>query len=115
MYREHLHEHDVKQLAKITIIMPNIGRGGPGLRKKFLSDTEIESHYLTRNKSVLECTRCKKKFERQDKMSFRKHLQYHIHKEKNYVYQCTQCPREFNDSSNLKRHIHSVHEKQLFR
>ena len=110
-----MQEHDAKQLEKITIIMPNIGRGGPGLKKKFYSDFELESSFLNRKKNLLECSRCQKEFSRQDKTSFRKHLQYHFHKEKNYVYQCSQCPREFNDSSNLKRHIHTVHEKQLFR
>ena len=93
-----MQEHDAKQLEKITIIMPNIGRGGPGLKKKFYSDFELESSFLNRKKNLLECSRCKKEFSRQDKTSFRKHLQYHFHKEKNYVYQCSQCPSQMHNS-----------------
>jgi len=114
-YREHLKGHDLRQLEKISIIMPNIGRGGPGLKKKFLSDSEIDEKYLDTSEDKLKCDKCTKKFLQDDKTTFRKHLHYHSGKEKNYVYLCTECSKEFNDPSNLKRHIQSVHEKQLFR
>ena len=115
VYRDHVKEHEQKQLEKVSIIMPNIGRGGPGIKKKFLSDAEIDEKFLNPEKDMLECTKCMKVFEKTEKIIFRKHLHYHSHKEKNYVYQCSQCSKEFNDQSNLKRHMHCVHEKQLFR
>ncbi len=41
VYRSHLQEHDARQLEKVYIIMPEAGRGGPGLKKKVLSDQDI--------------------------------------------------------------------------
>ena len=50
-----------------------------------------------------------------DKLGFRKHLAYHNLKEKKYLYQCPKCPLKFTDNSNLKRHILSIHDRQVFR
>ena len=33
-------------MEKISIIMPSIGRGGPGIKKKIISDIEIENQFL---------------------------------------------------------------------
>jgi len=114
-YRDHIKCHDQKQLEKVSIIMPEIGRGGPGLRKRFLTDSEIEKLYLNKEEGSLHCNKCSKTFHPQDKQALRKHVHYHAVKEKNYVYQCTECCKQFNDPSNLKRHKQSVHEKQVLR
>ena len=100
---------------QVTIILPDIGRGGPGLKKRVVSEQELETGYRDESGSCFQCPKCGKKASLQDKASFRKHLTYHTHKEKNYLYQCPKCPNIFCDPSNLKRHIQSIHEKQLFR
>ena len=107
-------EHDKKQLDKVSIILPNIGKGGPGLKKLYLSDSELEKRYLSSDGS-LECDKCRKSFKKSGRIGFRKHLHYHAHRQKKYVYHCSECEKSFNDPSNLKRHMHSLHEKQLFR
>ena len=114
-YRAHIKEHDVRQLEKVTISLPDIGSGGPGLRKNPTSDAELEAEYLDQNSQRLACKKCGKTYRLEEKTGFRKHLNYHAHKEKNYVYLCTQCSKAFSDHSNLKRHVQSVHEKQVFR
>jgi len=114
-YRSHVKEHDVNQLEKVTIILPDIGRGGPGLKKKFLTDFELENMYKDKSGTFLVCNKCDRKTPVTEKSSFRKHLTYHTHKEKNYLYQCPKCTIVFSDPSNLKRHVQSIHEKQVFR
>ena len=54
--------------------MPNIGRGGPGLKKKFLSDSEIDEKYLDTSEDKLKCDKCTKKFLQDDKTTFREHI-----------------------------------------
>jgi len=114
-YRNHIKEHDSQQLEKVTIILPDIGRGGPGMKKKFLSDFELENIYKDKTGTSLVCNKCGRKTPLAEKASFRKHLTYHNHREKNYMYQCPKCTNIFSDPSNLKRHIQSIHEKQVFR
>jgi len=114
-YRSHVKEHDTNQLEKVTIILPDIGRGGPGLKKKFLSDFELENMYRDKSGTYLVCNKCERRTSVSEKSSFRKHLTYHTHKEKNYMYQCPKCTNIFSDPSNLKRHVQSIHEKQVFR
>ena len=95
----------------MIITLPDIGRGGPGLRKRFLTDQELEQEY--RDGSSFLCNKCGKRME--DRAGFRKHLTYHTHREKNYLYKCPNCSNIFCDPSNLKRHIQAIHEKQIFR
>ena len=114
-YRSHVKEHDSNQLEKVTIILPDIGRGGPGMKKKFLSDFELENMYKDKSGTFLVCNKCGRRTPLSEKSSFRKHLTYHTHKEKNYMYQCPKCTNIFSDPSNLKRHVQSIHEKQVFR
>jgi DNA-directed RNA polymerase subunit RPC12/RpoP len=114
-YRAHISAHEARQLAKVTVSLPEVGRGGPGLRKHPTSDADLEAAYLEPATGRLACSKCSKSYRREEKTSFRKHLNYHAHKEKNYVYMCAQCSRAFTDHSNLKRHVQSVHEKQVFR
>jgi hypothetical protein len=115
VYRTHIKEHDARQLEKVTVSLPDVGRGGPGLRKNPVSDADLEHEYLDAGLSVLRCKKCGKTYRLEEKVGFRKHLNYHAHKEKNYVYVCSQCTKTFSDHSNLKRHVQSVHEKQVFR
>eukprot|EP00092_Neocalanus_flemingeri_P029795 GFUD01032349.1.p1 GENE.GFUD01032349.1~~GFUD01032349.1.p1 ORF type:complete len:823 (+),score=166.44 GFUD01032349.1:67-2535(+) len=114
-YRSHVKEHEYNQLEKVTIILPDIGRGGPGLKKKFVSDFELENMYKDESGTFLVCNKCDRRTSVSEKSSFRKHLTYHTHKEKNYMYQCPKCTNVFSDPSNLKRHVQSIHEKQVFR
>lgn len=114
-YRSHVASHEARQLEKITIIMPDIGRGGPGLKKKFVTDYELDSLYSDSSGLFLQCPKCERRTTVGEKASFRKHLTYHTHREKNYLYQCPKCPNIFSDPSNLKRHVQSIHEKQVFR
>ena len=84
-------------------------------RKKILSDGEIHDKYLDKEDNKLKCDICAKQFDAADTMAFRKHLHYHWSREKKVVYVCPQCSKEFNDPSNLKRHVQNIHEKQIFR
>ena len=115
IYRQHMKEHDARQLEKVTVSVPEVGRGGPGLRKSHTSDADLEREYLDSSLSLLRCKKCGKTYRLEEKVGFRKHLNYHALKEKNYVYVCSTCSKSFSDHSNLKRHVQSVHEKQVFR
>ena len=108
-------EHEKTDLDKVTILLPSVSRGGPGLKKKYLTDAELESLYQNHAGTELVCDKCDKHVPIRDKPGFRKHLVYHNLKEKKYLYQCTKCPLKFTDNSNLKRHILSIHERQVFR
>ena len=115
LFRHHLKEHSKHQLERMTITLPVIGKGGPGLRKKILTDFELEDIYCEPSGGYLVCSKCDKQVPVTDKTAFRKHLAYHNLKEKNYVYRCDKCPSTFKDPSNLKRHVENIHEKQVFR
>ena len=115
LFRHHVKEHTKHQLERMTITLPVIGKGGPGLRKKFLTDFELEDIYCDLSGGYLVCRKCDKHVPVTDKTIFRKHLTYHNLKEKNYVYRCDKCPSVFKDPSNLKRHVENIHEKQVFR
>ena len=80
-----------------------------------LTDTELEQKYSDLRGMSLVCSKCDKHFPMGDKQGFRKHLSYHNLKEKKYLYQCPKCPLKFTDNSNLKRHILSIHDRQVFR
>ena len=115
LVRSHVRQHSKHQLEKVSISLPVIGKGGPGLRKKFLTDFELEEIYGDPGGVHLVCNKCDKQVLISDKTAFRKHLAYHNLKEKNYVYRCDKCPSVFKDPSNLKRHVENIHEKQMFR
>jgi len=112
-FRNHIKQHDKSSLERVKIEVPLVGKGGPGLKKKFLSDAELEKLFCHRSELV--CNKCDKHFPLNDKTNFRKHLAYHNLKEKKYLYQCPKCPLKFTDNSNLKRHILSIHDRQVFR
>ena len=114
-FRCHIREHERGDLERVTISLPGVGRGGPGLRKRVLTDQELQQLYGDMAGGRLVCDRCDKHFPRGDKQGFRKHLSYHNLKEKKYLYQCPKCPLKFTDNSNLKRHILSIHDRQVFR
>ena len=42
VFRDHLQDHDARQLEKVYIIMPEAGRGGPGIKKRIISDQDIK-------------------------------------------------------------------------
>ena len=42
VFRNHLQDHDARQLEKVYIIMPEAGRGGPGIKKRIISDQDIK-------------------------------------------------------------------------
>jgi len=109
-FREHVAKHELRQLERVALVLPDIGRGGPGLKKKVTSEAEL--NVCRSADGGYKCPKCAKIVE--DKAGLRKHLVYHTHREKKYMYQCPQCPALSADSSNLKRHIASVHEKHLF-
>ena len=114
-FRAHIREHERADLDRVTITIPGVGKGGPGLRKKVLTDTELEQAFGDLSGLTLVCSKCDKQYPMGDKQGFRKHLSYHNLKEKKYLYQCPKCPLKFTDNSNLKRHIVSIHDRQVFR
>ena len=114
-FRQHIKSHDRSLLEKVTISVPVVGKGGPGLKKKYLTDLELENKYKNVSGTELVCNKCDKHSPISDKHGFRKHLAYHNLKEKKYLYQCPKCPLKFTDNSNLKRHILSIHDRQSFR
>jgi len=113
-YRSHMKGHDGKQLEKVYVIMPETYRPEPGPKRNFVSDQQIKENYRELNGEFV-CNKCPKRFKPNEKMNFKRHIQYHTLKEKNYVYRCNECNREFNNSSNLNRHFKLMHEKQSFR
>jgi len=113
--RSHLATHPAPARAGVSLLLPGVGRGGPGRRKRLVSEAELELRYKDATGRLLVCDRCDKRLPVSQGAAFRKHLTYHNLKEKNYLYQCLQCPAVFTDPSNLKRHVQSIHEKQVFR
>jgi len=114
LFRKHLQAHDEKQRDKITVTI-EFGPGGPGFKKKFTTDEQLIMLYADKNKKYLICSKCGKRAKISEKLSFRKHLSYHNLKEKKYFYACDICKHIFADPSNLRRHMQSIHEKQIFR
>ena len=108
LLRTHIKQHTKHQLERVSITLPVIGKGGPGLRKKFLTDFELDDIYRDPGGGHLQCNKCDKQVVISDKTAFRKHLAYHNLKEKNYVYRCDKCPSVFKDPSNLKRSVNLV-------
>ena len=113
LFRHHVKEHSKHQLERMTITLPVIGKGGPGFRKKIMTDFELEDIYCEPSGGYLVCSKCDKQVPVTDKTAFRKHLAYHNLKEKNYVYRCEKCPSVFKESSNLKCHVKNIHNNQV--
>ena len=109
-FREHVAKHERRQLERVTLVLPDIGRGGPGLKKNLTSEAELDE--CRSQDGRFRCPKCDKYL--QDKNTLRKHLAYHTHKDKKYMYKCPKCPALSADPSNLKRHVASVHERQVF-
>ena len=49
------------QLAEVSILVPGVSKGGPGVRKRVLSDLQLESVYKDITGTELVCSKCDKR------------------------------------------------------
>ena len=73
-FRSHMKQHDKTELEKVKIEVPLVGKGGPGLKKKCLTDADLENLYKDPSGTELVCNKCDKHSSISDKVNFRKQV-----------------------------------------